>query len=1181
MFRTGSPERQRGRPGRFRRHPPTRFSDSAPVTILEGNGHFMNSFIRKLVRPTEARLRKPGFPAIGRTSKRFIHALVCLWVSALVAYGAGTDLRNGFKGESTTEASKGLTWNTPSKSSFGSMPLGNGDIGLNVWVEEDGELLFYISKVDAFDAAHKQPKLGRVRVTLRPNPFAAGEPFNQTLLLRDGTITISAGSGKGKVDLRIWVDANQPVVRVVSESAEPLDSVVTLETVSRNLTSGASAAELARKLPKEGTAGVTLDDRADRVVWCYRNTSSVWKQYLLRQCPPELAAKFNDPLLNLTSGGLIEGEGWIRDRDRSLRLKDKSRKFGFSVHVLSTQTAALGDWFSKIEQQAFQAKQLDREKALAAHKQWWNAFWDRSHIIVEGCGDSPVSLDDYRFTLSERGPGDFGKSQVMDSRENAFNLTQCYALERFTQACASRGQVPLLWNGSIFTMDMPARTHYYYAADGLPYAVGADTRVWDGLCFLWQNTRHPYWSMLARGDYDTMLPAFRVARGSLEVDRAQCKHRYKHDGAYLSEVFLWGGPALVDSTHLQYHFVASLEIAAMMCDYYEHTQDRRFAEEFLLPCVDEFVKFFELHYPKRDKRGKMLIEPAGLVETYQPVSNPATEVSGLRYLLARLTSLDEGLIGKERKSHWTEVLRAVPDVPVRRVKGIDLLGLADKFLDNYPASYCWGPSYWCKFHNLDDRKVYRSAGGDIFETPELYAVFPFRQACVGNDECLPGARQSFHVRQLSLDGTPDYVAIETSGMLEAPAWAAHLGLAREAARLVSVNLNGRIPNWHPRGPLPAQPDHLRPRFPAFWEGFSIIDCDHGGASANGIQSMLLESDAKKIYLLPAWPEDWDVSFKLCAPQRTTVECVYRGGKVQSLAVTPASRQADIVDMASLENRVRTLVSVACADRNYRFDLPPMLDGQVLPADIKRLKTTGPWLEKHGQSLYGTKSGPWEPGKWGGSLFKDNVIYLHALNWPGDVLKLPALGRKIVQFECLTGGSPKVVQTPGDVTVSMEAKDRNPIDTIVKLTCDGPVESCALAAPCEGSLTTGKKVVASNWMNGFEPQKAIDADATTAWMPQQVDGQVWLEVDLGTPETFDRVEIHIENASHVFGQAYGFTIECKQPDGSWKRCWQGGIYGRIFAMKYEAVTAQFVRLNISAAGVRQFDLFRPANKETLP
>ena len=70
-----------------------------------------------------------------------------------------------------------LVWESPSRDSSGSMPLGNGEIGLNVWVEEDGDLLFYISKTDAWDESARLSKLGRIRVSLSPNPFVAGAPF--------------------------------------------------------------------------------------------------------------------------------------------------------------------------------------------------------------------------------------------------------------------------------------------------------------------------------------------------------------------------------------------------------------------------------------------------------------------------------------------------------------------------------------------------------------------------------------------------------------------------------------------------------------------------------------------------------------------------------------------------------------------------------------------------------------------------------------------------------------------------------------------------------------------------------------------------------------------------------------------------------------------------------------------
>ena len=50
------------------------------------------------------------------------------------------------------------------------MPVGGGDVGLNVWVEKGG-ILFYIAKGDTFDAYNHLLKPGRVRLRFTPNPL--------------------------------------------------------------------------------------------------------------------------------------------------------------------------------------------------------------------------------------------------------------------------------------------------------------------------------------------------------------------------------------------------------------------------------------------------------------------------------------------------------------------------------------------------------------------------------------------------------------------------------------------------------------------------------------------------------------------------------------------------------------------------------------------------------------------------------------------------------------------------------------------------------------------------------------------------------------------------------------------------------------------------------------------------
>jgi hypothetical protein len=387
------------------------------------------------------------------------------------------------------------------------------------------------------------------------------------------------------------------------------------------------------------------------------------------------------------------------------------------------------------------------------------------------------------------------------------------------------------------------------------------------------------------------------------------------------------------------------------------------------------------------------------------------------------------------------------------------------------------------------------------------------------------ARQSFHVRNASLDGTVDWQPVETGGWQSAPVQAAHLGLAREAARLASINFHDRYVQWagnitkgpngelmrgaadtpgfvvgDPKSGLPF-PYRPRPKFPAFWECKmdGTPDNDHGANSVNTLQAMLLQSDGDKIHLLPAWPEDWDVSFKLTAAKRTTVEVLYQNGRVTSLKVTPESRRNDIIDHSTPEARIQTMVDIASADRNWLFNLPPMLDGLPAPGPV-----TGSWIEKFGESITHTRGTFWP-----GCTFRDNVLYVHGKN--------------------------PVPQVPAKVVKRIELSD-----TLVKVEYDQALEAIVRAGVSEGSLTDGKS-------------------GTT--------------IDLGEAKTFDRIEFTIENPNYQRGQAKPFRLEVLQPDGQWRIAHQGNLYGMIYAKRFPATTSSQVRLVIDAP-VAQFDLFPP-------
>ena len=911
------------------------------------------------------------------------HLLTVALISALCAGGvlAGVPDKGGVSSNPNDQNS--LTWTSPGHNSLDSVPLGNGRIGLNAWVEEGGDLVFLVSSPDTRDGDHTLRKLGRVRMALSPNPFAKDLPFKQTLDITDGALLIKAGKGSQSTQMRVWVDANHPVVHIRGTSESPLSVRASLEMWRDQ--------KLAKDLKDDALEEVLLADESNRLLWYHRNKHSSWEPRLQAQGMWDQLkdTKLPDPLLNLTFGAVMQGNNLVRGGVASLKSQQPSKQIDLALVFQCEQAATLPQWIGHLNALVDQVVKLDPQAAFKAHSAWWHAFWNRSWISIHTPELSKDLVQDPEFV-----------------KDAGFAISQRYVLQRFINACSNRGDLPVPYNGNIFNTDVPAGVHLKYWTGGVPEG-NPDWRAW-GDHFMWQNTRHSYWPMPASGDFDLMLPVFKLVRGALEVSKARARTIYNSDGGFMTEEMLTGGPCPQWPTHnhLKFHFTSSVELPSMMLDYYRYTQDSAFAREYLIPAAETFVTFYDKHYP-RDASEKLFLSPAGVLECYsrspKACDNPMPEIAGLRYLLGGLVELPASVITDAQRANWKRFLVELPEIPTRQVKGQTLLAPAGRF-----------------------------DPGLILEYPELYGVFPFRQVMTGKPG-LEMARQSFAVRRISFDGSQKGEDYDTGGWISSPAQAPYLNLARESARLVLINFQDG------KDIFSGKDLGRKMKFPAFWGAHYnwIPDQDHGGNSVNALQNMLIQADGKKIYLLPAWPEDWNVTFKLHAPSQTTVECVYCDGKVQSLKVTPAARAADVMDMSSLPNRVRTLVRIAGGDRNYLFDLSPMSDGVVTQEDVNRLKTTGPWLAKYGESLFGVRGGPFAPADWGTSTCKDNMMYLHLLKSSRQPLRLPPLGRKIVTANVMHGGSCKVEQSANGIVINVAEKDTQTPDTIVALKLDGP------------------------------------------------------------------------------------------------------------------------------------------------
>ena len=86
-----------------------------------------------------------------------------------------------FAQENHFTAANDVTWNSLGTNENNSMPLGNGDIALNVWTEKNGDIVLLLAKSDAWSENGQLLKLGRVRVKLTPNPFISLGDFHPNL----------------------------------------------------------------------------------------------------------------------------------------------------------------------------------------------------------------------------------------------------------------------------------------------------------------------------------------------------------------------------------------------------------------------------------------------------------------------------------------------------------------------------------------------------------------------------------------------------------------------------------------------------------------------------------------------------------------------------------------------------------------------------------------------------------------------------------------------------------------------------------------------------------------------------------------------------------------------------------------------------------------------------------------
>jgi hypothetical protein len=767
------------------------------------------------------------------------YLLLCL----LIAFGFVN-----VNAQSTELKSCNLTWNSQSKNSSESMPFGGGDVGLNVWCENN-EIYFYISKSGTFDENNTFLKLGRVRIKLSPNPFTDTN-FKQQLSLQDGAVIINGKNGNLTTQVKLWVDVYRPVIHIEINSNHPVKAEAAYESWRyRDRESHGQENNQGSWKWDNAVQVKTIKDSINfvnnAVQFYHQNRdTSVFDATVREQSLDSVKSQLFNPLHNLIFGGMLTGEdmkpagtytgkyqntdfeGWILQSDKA---KTKQQ---LEVYLNTTYASSSKIWQERLDSVTHDAK-ANRSSALKATQNWWTQFWERSYIFID--------------------------PDNTDTSNTAWQAGRNYQLFRYMLGCNVFGKYPTKFNGGLFTFDP------VYVNPSFNFT--PDFRNWGGGLMTAQNQRLVYWPMLKNGDFDLMKAQFDFYLRSLHNAELRSKVYWGHDGAAFTEQLEnFGLPNIAEyglkrpagfdkgvqyNAWLEYTWDTVLEFCQMMMETQRYT-DADIKQ--YIPFIESCLTFFNEHYQYLAKQrgiktfdgdGHLVLFPGSGAETYKMAYNSTSTIAALQTVLKTLLQLPPQYLTAEERTKWETMLKRLPPLNFREFNGYKTISPAKS---------------WERISNV--------------ESIQLYPVFPWGIYGIGKPD-LDVAINTWKY---------DTVAIKFRsgiGWKQDNIFAARMGLTKEAADLTVFKLknSGR-------------------RFPAFWgPGFDWTpDHNWGGSGMIGLQEMLMQVDDKKIYLFPAWPKDWNVHFKLHAPYNTTVEATVKDGKVTSLIVLPKERAKDVVNM---------------------------------------------------------------------------------------------------------------------------------------------------------------------------------------------------------------------------------------------------------------------------------------------
>ena len=143
---------------------------------------------------------------------------------------------------------------------------------------------------------------------------------------------------------------------------------------------------------------------------------------------------------------------------------------------------------------------------------------------------------------------------------------------------------------------------------------------------------------------------------------------------------------------------------------------------------------------------------------------------------------------------------------------------------------------------------------------------------------------------------------------------------------------------------------------------------------------------------------------------------------------------------SVETLVRLIVKAAAKGSNLLLNIGPQPDGNLPAVSLERLAGIGEWMNKYGESVYGTSATGIPEQSWGVTTCSENDLYLHLIEPLEGVdsisLPLDNVGKdgkiKVKSVVKMKDGSPLKYKVSGDRLVVALDEVPSDIDYIIKV-----------------------------------------------------------------------------------------------------------------------------------------------------